>query len=596
MDLIDRLTKPASRAFGKLDSLVKRSGQNIENFAHKAQRGFRNIAFGALGLVGAGHAIAGAMQPALEFNRSVGEIASLGVYGKELDSLKKSAFEFSNQYGESATEFVAASYDIQSAIGGLVNGELGAFTNASGVLAKATKSDVAVITDYVGTMYGIFAKQADAMGKADWVNQLAGQTASAVQMFKTTGSEMASAFSSVGAGATTAGVLMNEQMAILGTLQSTMSGSEAGTKYRAFLSGVGKAQHALGLEFTDSAGRMLPMVNILEAIKGKFGQIDTVAEADTLKKAFGTSEAVGLIQLLSANIGGLDKSIGDLGQQTGMQKAEEMAAAMVDPWDRFAASVRNLRIMMGDLLLPVLNPLMDRMAEGVATISKWSDMFPYLSKAVGFTALAVLGFVGVMALLSLSAGIAQIAWGGMVVLWTLLTPAIWLLKGALMGLKTAWFLLNVVAWAFPGFLIVAALVALGAGIYMVIKHWDKFTSALGDQGWFKAIVKGLGFVKNAFMNLANFIMENNPMAVMGRGLDEVKNKFSGWFGDDAEIEQTKKSVRETVSNVNVAGMGGGGIRQDIANNTSRGHSIENMTVVSPTAVNGFSLKDELEMI
>ena len=46
-----------------------------------------------------------------------------------------------------------------------------------------------------------------------------------------------------------------------------MSGSEAGTKYKAFLAGVGQAQKELGLKFTDGQGRMLPVLQILDKLK-----------------------------------------------------------------------------------------------------------------------------------------------------------------------------------------------------------------------------------------------------------------------------------------------------------------------------------------
>ncbi|MBF4248875.1 phage tail tape measure protein, partial [Vibrio anguillarum] len=200
--------------------------------------------------------------------------------------------------------FVAASYDIQSAIAGLDGNELSQFTKASGVLAAATKADTGTITSYMGTMYGIFKNQAEEMGKGAWVEEVAGMTASAVQMFKTTGSEMSSAFTSVGANATSAGIAMSEQMAILGTLQATMSGSEAGTKYKSFLAGVGAAQQKLNLGFTDSQGKMLPMLDILDKLKGKLGDTLDVAESDELKKAFGSDEAVSLIKLLMADTQG----------------------------------------------------------------------------------------------------------------------------------------------------------------------------------------------------------------------------------------------------------------------------------------------------
>ena len=51
-----------------------------------------------------------------------------------------------------------------------------------------------------------------------------------VKNFKTTGSGMAEAIKTLGASATTAQVPLEEQLSILGMLQATMSGSEAGTK------------------------------------------------------------------------------------------------------------------------------------------------------------------------------------------------------------------------------------------------------------------------------------------------------------------------------------------------------------------------------
>ena len=78
-----------------------------------------------------------------------------------------------------------------------------------------------------------------------------------------------------------------------------MSGSEAGTKYKAFLAGVGKAQDKLNLSFTDSQGQMLPIVDILNRIKGKYGETLDVAEGDALAKAFGSQEAVATHQTVN---------------------------------------------------------------------------------------------------------------------------------------------------------------------------------------------------------------------------------------------------------------------------------------------------------
>ena len=63
---------------------------------------------------------------------------------------------------------------------------------------------------------------------------------------------MAESIKALGASATTAQVPLEEQLAVLGMLQATMSGSEAGTKYRAFLKSAAKGGEELGLKFTDA--------------------------------------------------------------------------------------------------------------------------------------------------------------------------------------------------------------------------------------------------------------------------------------------------------------------------------------------------------
>ena len=392
--LIDKVSGPVNKIMRDIDELTKHT-----------TAGFLRVGLGMAGLAGAGRVLDGVLDPVKEMKEALGEVKSLGVIDETLSKLENAGLRYSIKYGESAAEFVSASYDIQSAIAGLSGDDLSTFTTASAVLAKGTKSDVATITNYMGTMYGIFQNTADEMGKARWVEQLAGQTASAVQMFKTTGAEMSSAFTTLGAEAQSSGVSLGEQLSILGTLQATMSGSEAGTKYKAFLGGVGKAQDALGMSFTDSHGKMLPMVEILGAIKGKFGDIDTVAKSDMLKKAFGTTEAVSLIKLLMQNTDGLGDSINKLNNVTGMDQAIQMAEDMTHSWDRLGAGVTALKIKIGSALLPVLNPLMDMMANGTETLVRWSVMFPNITRAIGFATLAVLGIVAAISGFTILGGV-----------------------------------------------------------------------------------------------------------------------------------------------------------------------------------------------
>ncbi|MDC0598863.1 phage tail tape measure protein, partial [Gammaproteobacteria bacterium] len=486
--LIDRASGPASRI-----------SQNIDNLTSRATAGMNNMARGAAGLFATGYALRSIMQPAIEMDRALGQVESLGVATSALKMLERTALSTSISYGLSATDIVGSSYDIQSAISGLTDNELASFTRSSAILAKATKSDTAVITDYMGTMYGIFKNTADSMGKSQWVEQLTGQTATAVQMFKTTGTEMASSFTNLGAEAQSAGIGMEEQLAVLGTLQATMSGSQAGTKYKAFLAGVGRAQDSLGLQFTDSQGKLLPMLDILEKLQGKFGDTFDVAESDALKQAFGSAEATGLIKLLMQDTNGLAASIDSLSNVQGMQTAETMAKSMVDTWQQLGAANKAVATVFGQVLQPVLTPLIESFVRGAEKVQRWTGMFPNLTRVVGLGVLTIFGLVAAVSAFALISGIASIVaagwsgallvhqgvmavWGGMLKLQTLsvnffrasaLAAAI-----SIKGLNLGFLSSLAPIWAFTAALfanpitwIVLGIAALVAAIVGLIFYW-----------------------------------------------------------------------------------------------------------------------------
>lgn len=478
--LVDQVTKPLAGITNEINGAMS-----------AAEKGMEQAAKGGAGLWATGVAIQNALMPAIEMDRKLGEVKSLGVTDEALKQLQQTALKFASDYGKSATEFVGASYDIQSAIAGLTGEELSQFTKASGVLAAATKADTATITSYMGTMYGIFKNQAEEMGKAAWVEDVAGMTASAVQMFKTTGMEMSSAFTSVGANATAADIAMSEQMAILGTLQSTMSGSEAGTKYKAFLAGVGGAQDKLNLSFVDAQGKMLPMLDILEKLQGKFGDTLDVAESDELKKAFGSDEAVSLIKLLMADTQGLAASIDSLGQTKGMGKAEQMAAAMTDQSQRLEASWFAIRTAAFSMVLPAFNAVTGSIADGLMWLTSMTSEYPVLTEVLSYAAIGALSLGGVVASLSLVMGIAKMMAGGWAVTTAVLSGVFKVLRISTIAMTAATWLFNAALWANPITWIIAGIVALVAAVGAMIYWWDEIKASFADTTWFKIIAAAI---------------------------------------------------------------------------------------------------------
>ncbi|HIC8862157.1 TPA: phage tail tape measure protein [Aeromonas hydrophila] len=513
--LVDQVTKPLAGINAQMDKVTK-----------SGRQGWSNMAMGATTVAGGVMAIQGALGPAIEMDRALAEVASLDVQKEVLGALGREALKLSIQYGESATEIVRSSYDIQSAIAGLEGNELPAFTRASTTLAKATKADTATITNYMGTMYGIFEQQAKQMGKANWVEDVAGKTALAVQLFKTTGQGMADAFGAIGANATAAGISMDEQFAVLGQLQATMSGGEAGTKFKAFLAGVGGAQKALGLQFTDAAGNMLPVLTIMDKLKAKYGETMSVAEGDELKKAFGSDEAVAMIKLLMTNTKGLATNINALANTHGMGKAEQMAAAMTDQWERVTQAWFAIRAAAFGVVLPAINAVVGVFADGATTVLRWTHLFPNLTKVISYALLAIVGLSMVTGTWMLVAGVAKLATLGLGIAWSVIMAPLNLLKAGLVAFRAIMLAVNIAMYANPVGLIIAGIVLLIGAVAAVIYYWDDLKQTLADWGVFdtvQAMIDGAAAGWASFMQL---LADLSPFQLLGKAVDWLIDKLN----------------------------------------------------------------------
>lgn len=305
------------------------------------------------------------------------------------------------QFGADAASVARSAYDIQSAIPGLAKGALAAFTYQGNMLAKATKADAAIITKFQGTMYNIFEKSANKMGQAKWIEALTGKTAYAIKMYKSSGNDMSQAFTNLGSIGQKAGVSLDEQLAVLGTLQGTMGGANAGTAYKAFLNTVGRAQLKTKsgevLKFSDESGKLLPMVKILEKIRAAVGPGQLkLADQTKLMQAFGDEGGKAVLNLLDKTES-LKTDIGALGKIQDSNPAMKMAETMVDPYEQFAATIKTLRVTLGQTLLPALNA-------GLKVLSAFGRVFLWIYENCAplrwLFALVAIGIVSVSMALS----------------------------------------------------------------------------------------------------------------------------------------------------------------------------------------------------
>lgn len=654
--------RSASLAFilSLTDKVTAPLGKVKTGFSDLAEQSEKNIKTMGLGLAGVTAAVVGiqqSMAPALEVNRALGDVRSLGVAEDALTALNSKSLEFAVNYGENAKEFVASAYQIEGAIKGLAGSQLATFTNTSNLVAKATKTDAATMGEYVGTLYNLQKSQADAMGKGAWVEKLGGQTALAVQLFRTSGAAMKDAFKEAGAIATTAGVDLAEQMAVIGTLSSTMEGGDAGGRYKAFFENIGAASEKLGMKFTDQQGKILPMMSILDKLQGKFGDLTSASAGAKLMEAFG-GEGAQVIGALAKDTGRLRDGLDQLGKVRGLEKAEQMAQAMVDPWQQWASLVEVMRVVFGQVLIPVLTRFMNKMVDIGKTLVRWSQLFPNITRVIGITALTIMTIIGAMSLLTLVVGIAKMTWLGLLTVWKILNMTglrsvvmflyhtlvivafvaglalmyTWmgLVRTGMLLWQGAIWLVNAALLANPIVWIVIGVIALVAAVAAAIYFWDEWTAALLNSEAFKWVSTQLQALSDWFNSMGGWsgmaraawdgIVSIFHKAV--NGLIELLNSIPGVniearFGGMPEVpgidaatsaadtanaaQKAQQTINAAIPSLSPAGPSAvppGGLLTKIQNTNSsqnKGVHVENMTIQNSQPMNPLEMENMMSM-
>ncbi|MBV1817650.1 phage tail tape measure protein [Bacteroidales bacterium MSK.15.36] len=396
MNMIDNLSSPMASVTSNVDSSVNRLQNMNQTFGDVAKTG--------VAMAGVGAQITSAVLDPVEATfatrKAIGELASLGV--KDLATIESAAKDFSDTWaGTTKADFITAAYDIKSGISSLTDEGVAQYTEMSGLTAKATKSTIGEMTDLFATGYGIYKNFYSDLSDMEFGEMFSAGISESVRAFKTSGSGMAQGIKTLGASATTANVPLEEQLSILGMLQATMSGSEAGTKYKAFLRSATKGGEELGLKFTDANNQLLSMPEILEMLRGKFGETMDAAEKMELQKAFGDAEAVALIDLLYSKTGDLQNNILNLydtmGQGTDVAKKMATAINETEPekYERLKQQIQNTKESIGNTLLPTINELLGKGGEVVANVGDWIESHQSLVRTIMIAVLIIGGFLTV---------------------------------------------------------------------------------------------------------------------------------------------------------------------------------------------------------
>lgn len=500
INMLDNISRPANVA-GRSVTDLQRNMSGMETASSSlVKAGTTMTAVGSMITA----AVLAPVAATIDTQKALGDLKSVGI--KDLNALEMAAEKFSNNWSETTKpQFISSAYDIKSAISSLSDEGVAKYTEMAGMTSQATKGTIGEMTNLFAVGYGIYKDYYSDLNDIQFGEMLSSGISATANIFRAEGKTISDAIQNLGSSATLAKRPMVEQLTVLGMLMQTMSGNEAGTKYRSFVKNAASAGKELGMSFLDSNNNLLGMTEILEKLRGKFGETLDMTEKMKIQKAFGDDEAVALVDALYTKTGTLNKNLGTMGDMMskGTALTKEMADArnssIGDDYQKSTHELHNMAETMGKELIPVLLPMMAKLTETIGKVTSWakenkeavrSIMTIALWLGIGLTAIG--GFTTVL--------------GGLIKAVSVTKTGFSLLKTAVSGIPSAFETMQIKA-LYAGDSIKAGFNNIKMGASMAATSIKNVGSSV------------LNFAKTAAINGANgiktFVVSMGQMAAQG---------------------------------------------------------------------------------
>jgi hypothetical protein len=295
-----------------------------------------------------------------------------------------------------------------------------------------------------------------------------------------------------------------------------------------------KAFELLGVKFKDSEGKLRGTEAVLVDTLNALEKIENPLQRNSVAmKLFGT-RGTAMVQMTKDGTGSMEKMRQEA-RDLGLVMSEEAAKAaevFTDKSTNLGAVLLGLRNRIGEKLVPVLNPLIDKLiALGQKygpSVSSWADGFAKALpgrlekiKPIMTTFLNVISKVGsIFMWVSNNIGIFNAIMTAMAVIVGFKVVF------AIVSLAAAFKALGVAIALTPiGLFILAASVLVGIGI-AIYKNWDSI-SALAVRLAIN-FVQMFTKIKNIFASVAKFMFENNPFVLIIKSVDKLLKLFTGF--------------------------------------------------------------------
>lgn len=466
----------AEKAAGRTERSSKRITSSLDaigKWGKRTRATGRSMTLGmTLPIVGMGVA---AVHAAGDFERSMAQVrVATGAPEKVMGRLNDLAMELGASTKFSAGEAAEAMLELGKS--GMAPAQIeGGALKAAMDLAAAGNIGLAESANLTGAAMNTFelkARQAKSIADA----LAGGANASAADV-----TDLAQALSQGGSSAAGYGLSLNETVGALAAFsERAIRGSDAGTSFKTFLARLNpetkKARELmdeLGLSFFDAHGNLKGLPAISQELKDKLGGFSQKRREGDLQTLFGTDAIRAARVLYNEGAAGVSKFVRATEKQG---SASKMANAFMEgsagKIEEAKGAMETAAITAGVVMAPAITDL----ANAVSTLME------------GFAALPE--------------PVQQFIIGGLAVV-AIAGPLLMFLGGAAQGISVLGAALSFLA-ANPVVLVIAAFVAIGAGLVIAYQKVGWFRSAVDAAG--HAIEAAAHWIGNAFMNAKNWVI------------------------------------------------------------------------------------------
>ena len=411
----------------------------------------------------------------VEFDSAMSKVAAIsGASAEEMAMLTQKAQEMGRTTKFTASESAEA-FNYMAMAGWKTNEMLDGLEGILN-LAAASGADLAETSDIVtDALTGLGYEAKDAGRLADVMAAAAANANTNVEL-------MGSTFQYVTPVAGALGFSMEDVAVAIGTMANAgIKGERAGTALRSMMTRLASPPkmaadsiEELGITVTDSAGKMLPLIDILKQLRSKFNGLSEAEQAHHAKAIAGQEAMAGLLAIVNSAPDDFEQLIQSVNNSAGA--ADRMAKTMLNnvggKFTLLKSQLEGIRLTIWDKLEPTIRKCIDSISRTLSGINweaagrKAAAAFEKLVKVFEWF---ITHWDAVVT--GISAIIAAFVAAKIATFTTAIIGAVSAISTAVAGatsLSAAFAALNTVMGMNPIGLVVGALAALAVGIGAVI--------------------------------------------------------------------------------------------------------------------------------